>query len=70
MEGYRVYRKDRHGSQEEDVTLFVSDCLECREICHGTEEELTERLWVRRKGRAGTGHVILGVCYRVPTQEY
>ncbi|GAB0182026.1 hypothetical protein GRJ2_000667900 [Grus japonensis] len=32
------------------------------------DEELTESLWVRIKGRAGTGDVIVGVCYRPPDQ--
>ena len=35
----------------------------------GMDEEPTERLWVRIKGRAGTGDIIVGVCYRPPSQE-
>jgi len=34
-----------------------------------TDEEPTESLWVRIKGRAGTGDIIMGVCYRPPNQE-
>ncbi|GAB0188273.1 hypothetical protein GRJ2_001292600 [Grus japonensis] len=33
------------------------------------DEELTESLWVRIKGRAGTGDTIVGVCHRPPDQE-
>ncbi|GAB0209334.1 hypothetical protein GRJ2_003399100 [Grus japonensis] len=33
------------------------------------DEELTESLWVRIKGRAGTGDIIAEVCYRPPDQE-
>ena len=33
------------------------------------DEESTESLWVRIKGRAGTGDIIVGVCYRPPDQE-
>jgi len=33
------------------------------------DEEPTERLWVRIKGRAGTCDIIVGVCYRPPDQE-
>ncbi|GAB0182131.1 hypothetical protein GRJ2_000678400 [Grus japonensis] len=33
------------------------------------EEEPTESLWVRIKGRTGTGDTIVGVCYRPPAQE-
>ncbi|GAB0205478.1 mitochondrial enolase superfamily member 1 [Grus japonensis] len=32
------------------------------------EEEPTESLWVRIKGRAGAGDIIVGVCYRPPDQ--
>ncbi|GAB0209305.1 hypothetical protein GRJ2_003396200 [Grus japonensis] len=32
------------------------------------DEELTKSLWVRIKGRAGTGDIIVGVCYRPPDQ--
>ncbi|PKU31341.1 dtw domain-containing protein 2 [Limosa lapponica baueri] len=33
------------------------------------DEEPTESLWVRIKGRAGTGDVTAGVCYRPPDQD-
>ncbi|GAB0180450.1 hypothetical protein GRJ2_000510300 [Grus japonensis] len=39
------------------------------ELHVGTDEELTESLWVRMKGRAGTGDTVVGVCYRPPDQE-
>ncbi|GAB0204924.1 hypothetical protein GRJ2_002958000 [Grus japonensis] len=32
------------------------------------DEELTESLWVRIKGSAGAGDIIVGVCYRPPDQ--
>ncbi|GAB0209859.1 hypothetical protein GRJ2_003451600 [Grus japonensis] len=38
------------------------------ELHLGMEEELTKSLWVRIKGRAGTGDIIVGVCYRPPDQ--
>jgi len=33
------------------------------------DEEQTESLWVRIKGRAGTGDTIVGICYRPPDQQ-
>ncbi|GAB0208867.1 mitochondrial enolase superfamily member 1 [Grus japonensis] len=33
------------------------------------DEEPTESLWVRIKGRAGAGDIIVGVCYRPPDQR-
>ncbi|GAB0204978.1 hypothetical protein GRJ2_002963400 [Grus japonensis] len=69
MEGYRLFRKDRQGRQGGGVTLYVSDQLECMELHLGMDEELTESLWVRIKGRAGTGDIIVGVCDSLPDQE-
>ncbi|GAB0188316.1 hypothetical protein GRJ2_001296900 [Grus japonensis] len=65
MEGYRLFRKDRRGG---GVALYVNDQLECMELHLGMEEEPTESLWVRIKGRAGAGDIIVGVCYRPPDQ--
>jgi len=33
------------------------------------DEKLTKSLWVKIKGKAGTGDIIEGVCYRPPVQE-
>lgn len=33
------------------------------------DEELTESLWVRNKGRSGTGDIIVGIFYRWPVKE-
>ncbi|GAB0207569.1 hypothetical protein GRJ2_003222600 [Grus japonensis] len=73
MEGYRLFRKDRHGRRRRGVTLYVNGQLECMELHLGMEEELTERLWVRIKGRAGAGDIMAGditagACYRPPDQ--
>jgi len=35
----------------------------------GMDEEPTESLWVKNKGRAGTGNITVGVCYRPPDQD-
>lgn len=35
----------------------------------GMDEEPNKNLWVRIKGRGGTGGIIVGVCYRPPNQE-
>ncbi|KAM9591177.1 uncharacterized protein ACIBXB_006074 isoform 2-T3 [Morphnus guianensis] len=69
MEGYRLFRKDRQGRREGCVALYVNDQLECMELCLMMDKEPNESLWVRIKGRAGTGDIIVGVCYRSPDQE-
>jgi len=69
MGGYRFFRKDRQGRQGGGVALYVKDQLECMEICLGMDEEPMESLRVKIKGRAGTGDIRLGVCYRPPEQD-
>jgi len=39
------------------------------ELGLGKDEEPTDSLWIRIKGRAGTGDILVGVCYRPPGQE-
>jgi len=68
MEGYRLFRKDWQARQGGDVVLCVNDQLECMQLCLGMDEELTESLWVRIKGRTGTGDIVVRVCYRSPNQ--
>ena len=68
MEGYRLFKKDRQRRQGEGVTLHVNDQLECAALHLGLDEEPTESLWVRIKGRAGPGDRV-GICYRLPDQE-
>lgn len=70
MEGYRLFRKDRQGRWEgEGVALYVSDQLEYMELHLGMNEEPSKSLWVRIEGKARTGDIIVGVCYRPPDQE-
>ncbi|KAK4826209.1 hypothetical protein QYF61_006153 [Mycteria americana] len=69
MEGYRLFGKDRQRRRGGGATLYVNDQLVCIELCLGMDEKLTKSLWVRIKGRAGTGDIIVRVCYRPPDQE-
>lgn len=47
----------------EGFRLYVSNQLECMELCLRMEEELTESLWVRVNRRVGTGDIIVGTFY-------
>ena len=60
---------EKTNEKEKGKSIDVSDQLECMELCLGMDEELTKSLWVRIKGRVGTGDIIVGVCYRPPDQE-
>ena len=48
-------------------SIYISDHLESMELHLRTDEELTESLWVRVKGKEGD--IIAGPCYRSPDQE-
>jgi len=69
MGEYRLFRKDRQGRRGGGVALYVKDQLECMELRLGMDEEPTESLWVKIKGRTGTGNITVGVCYRPPDQD-
>jgi len=44
--------------------------LECMQCYLGIDEELSESLQVGIKGRAGTGDIIVDVCYRPPDLKW
>ncbi|GAB0205517.1 hypothetical protein GRJ2_003017300 [Grus japonensis] len=50
--------------EERACVLCVNDQLDCMELHLGMDEELTENLWVRIKGSAGTRDIIVGICHR------
>lgn len=66
VEGYRLFRKDRMGRQEEGVALCVREQLECTGLCLGTGGEPVKSLWVKISGQGNTGTVVVGICYRLP----
>lgn len=49
----------------EGVSPYISDQLECRDLCLGMDGKTTESLWVGIKGRAGAGDFIVGMVYRL-----
>lgn len=53
------------------ITLLLNapDQLELMELHLGMGEEETLTLWVRIKGRTGTGDIVVGVCFWPPNQE-
>jgi len=69
MDGYTLFRKDRPTRQGGGVTLYVREQPECIELCLGADEEEVESLWVRIKGQAHMGDIIVGVYYRPPDQD-
>ena len=66
MEGYRLFLEEGQAGEMRGVTLYISGQLESMELCLGPDEK---SLWVRIKGRTGTGDIVVGVSYRPPDQE-
>ncbi|RMC01170.1 hypothetical protein DUI87_22261 [Hirundo rustica rustica] len=66
-DGYKLFRRDRKGQRGAGVALYIKRALDTIGI--ETKEDGVERLWVRIKGKANKADVLLGVCYRPPSQE-
>ncbi|GAB0186493.1 hypothetical protein GRJ2_001114600 [Grus japonensis] len=67
MDGYRLFRRDRQGRRGGGVALYVTEGLDCTELSIG--DDMVKSLWVRIKGQANKGDVIVGVYYRPPSQD-
>jgi len=68
MDGYRLFRKDRPTRRSRKVAPYVRGQLECIELGLGADEERVEILWIRSKGQAHMGDIMVGVYYRPPDQ--
>ena len=60
MDGYKLFRKDRHGRRGGGVALCVKECIEVTELMAG--ENRVESLWVKTRGRADKADILVAVC--------
>ncbi|GAB0207576.1 hypothetical protein GRJ2_003223300 [Grus japonensis] len=67
MDGYKLFRRDRHGRRGGGVALYVRECFDCLEL--NNCDDKVECLWVRMRGKANKADILLGVCYRPPNQD-
>ena len=67
MDGYKLFRKDRQGRRGGGVALYVKECFEVTEFMTGDNN--VESLWVRIRGRADKADILVGICYRPPSQD-
>jgi len=67
MDGYKLFRMDRRGKRGSGVVLYVRDCFDCIEL--NDCDDKVESLWVKMRGKANKADVLLGVCYRPPSQD-
>ena len=67
MDGYKLFRRDRQGRKGGGVALYIKDCFDVEEL--GVGNDKVECLWVRIRGKACRGNILVGVCYRLPNQD-
>ena len=67
MEGYRLFKRDSLGRKGGGVALYIKKDYECVEINEGGDR--VESIWIGIKAKANKTEVIVGVCYRPPTQD-
>ncbi|KAK4831897.1 hypothetical protein QYF61_020044 [Mycteria americana] len=67
MDGYNLFRRDRQGRRGGGVALYVRGCLDSLELNDG--DDRVECLWVRIRGKANKADIVVGVCYRPPSQD-
>ncbi|KAK4805868.1 hypothetical protein QYF61_025735 [Mycteria americana] len=66
-DGYKLFRRDKRGRRGGGVALYVRECLDSLELNDG--DERVECLWVRIRGKAKAADIVVGVCYRPPSQD-
>ena len=67
MDGHKLFRRDRQGRKGGGVALYIKDCFDVEEL--GVENDKVECLWVRIRGKACRGNILVGVHYRPPNQD-
>lgn len=61
MDGFVLFRMDRPGRQGSWTVLYMSEQLESMQICLGANKVQVQSQWVRTKGHANTGDLVVGV---------
>ena len=59
MDGYRLFRRDRQGTQGRGVVLYIREGWDCMALAVGVD--MVESLWVRIKGKANKADVVVEV---------
>lgn len=67
MDGSKLLRRDRQGKTGGGVALCVRKGLNCLEL--NNDDDRVECLWVRIRGKFNKARILVGVCYRAPSQD-
>ena len=49
------------------MALYIKDCFDAEEL--GVGNDKVECLWIRIRGKASRGDILVAVCYRLPNQD-
>ncbi|KAJ7425692.1 hypothetical protein WISP_22461 [Willisornis vidua] len=63
MDGYKLFRKNRQDGRGGGVAL----CLDSVEL--EANNDKIECLWIKISGKANKADILVGVCYRPPSQD-
>jgi len=69
MDGYKLFRRDRQEKRGGGVGLYVRDCFDCTELNDCDDKVECLCLSVKMRGKAHKADILLGVCYRPPSQD-
>ncbi|GAB0177331.1 mitochondrial enolase superfamily member 1 [Grus japonensis] len=64
MDGYKLFRRDRQGRRGGGLALCVRENLELDD-----GDDRVECIWVRIRGNANKEDIMVGCCYRPPSQD-
>jgi len=67
MDSYKLFRRDRRGKRGCEVALYIRVCFECTEL--NDCDDTVKCLWVKMRGKNNKADILLGVCYRPPSQD-
>ena len=67
MTGYKLFRRDRQHRRGGGVALYIRESFDVVELEAGNDK--VESLWVRIGRKANKASVLVGVCYRPPSQD-
>jgi len=67
VDGYKLFRRDRRGKRAIGAALYIRNCFDCLELddC----DYKVEYLWVKMRRKANKADILLGICYRPPSQD-
>lgn len=67
IDGYRLCRTGRQGRRGDGIAMYTRERLDCMELGDGNKK--VECLCLRVRGKANETDIMVGVCYRAPSQD-